>query len=431
MKWAYAIPVLGRWLLYAPFENAAALAGGVPSGGSPDPRALDFRPRPPRALDPLFLGIVPTRDCNMACVYCGFWPGRGSEARMDYRLATAAVRWLAENRLRRRRERLDIHFFGGEPLFAFDVVEVVVHAARRTAAERRLVPHFEVCTNGFLTESQADFVGDHFHTVILSLDGPPDIQNRYRRRKGSSESCEIVSRTGRILSERTAELCLRACVTQESVARMAEISEWFSREFRPAAVSWEILKPTPDSNRAGLRAPDPLVFASGFEASRRILESRGIRAVYAADLGPEPRFTFCPVGRDALLLTPDGRVSACYLPEEEWTARGMSLTIGRLGRDGNLRLSRGARPSIHRAVRNKPLCDGCFCRWSCAGGCHVHHSPPGRDIAGSDFCVQTRIITACSLLRKMGEDGIVDELLADRGALERLARRSTYAAGES
>jgi len=432
MTFSFAIPVLGKWLLSAPFSQSVALVNESARrravSAEPPP---DFHLRAPEELDPLFLGIIPTRDCNMACAYCGFRSSRGSGKHMDYALAAAAVRWLAETCLKRNKETLNVHFFGGEPLSAFDVVEVAVHSARRLAAENGLIPHFEVCTNGFLTDDQSRFVGDYFHTVILSFDGPPEFQNRNRRLKGRGESFETVARTARALGDGPAQLCLRVCVTRDSVARMPDMSLWFSREFRPGVVSWEVLKPTSRSGKAGLFPPDPYDFACGFIASRRILEQRGIRTVYAADVLPEPRYTFCPMGQDALVVTPDGRVNACYLPEEEWLGSGLDLTIGRMSSDSGLRLFSRARQKVFQHVRHKPGCDGCFCRWSCAGGCHVHHSAAGRDIRDSDFCLQTRIITACSLLQRMNEESLVDELLADRAALEKLARQPSYLVNQS
>jgi uncharacterized protein len=431
MTFSFAVPVLGDWLLSAPFSRTAALVNDrARRMAAPAGPAADFRLRAPKKLDPLFLGIIPTRGCNMACSYCGFRSARASAKPMDYAMAEAAVRWLAGNCRRRNKGTLNVHFFGGEPLYAFDVVEVAVHSARRLAAENGLVPHFEVCTNGFLSDAQTRFVGDYFHTVILSFDGPPEFQDRNRRLKGRDGSFDTVARTARALAEGPAQLCLRACVTHDSVSRMAEIATWFSREFRPSVVSWEVLRPTPQSRKARIFPPDPYAFARGFVASRRILEREGIRTVYAADLLPEPRFTFCPMGQDALVVTPEGRVNACYLPEEEWTESGLDLTIGRLDPQDGLDLFSAARRKIFHHVRNKPYCDGCFCRWSCAGGCHVQHTAPGRDVRASDFCIQTRIITACSLLQRLNEDSRVEALLSDRAALETLACQSSYLVGE-
>ena len=51
----------------------------------------------------------------------------------------------------------------------------------------------------------------------------------------------------------------------------------------------------------------------------------------------------------------------------------------------------------------------------------MNQTYPGCDDTYTDFCIQTRILTACLLLRELGEEAIVDELLADRAAMETLA----------
>jgi radical SAM protein with 4Fe4S-binding SPASM domain len=127
------------------------------------------------------------------------------------------------------------------------------------------------------------------------------------------------------------------------------------------------------------------------------------------------------VGRDALIVSPDGRVSGCYLPREEWRAQGLDLDVGALAGGGGLCLDDTAVQRVRELVLAKPRCRECFCRWSCAGGCHVHETPPGCPEVYSDFCVQTRIITACSLLDEMGLGGRVEPLLADRAALDVLS----------
>jgi hypothetical protein len=77
---------------------------------------------------------------------------------------------------------------------------------------------------------------------------------------------------------------------------------------------------------------------------------------------------------------------------------------------------------VRHLVTNKPGCQNCFCHWSCAGGCHVKHPQPG-DRRSDDYCIQTRIITACSLLIELGQDALVNDLLENRTAMETLAVR--------
>jgi len=73
-----------------------------------------------------------------------------------------------------------------------------------------------------------------------------------------------VAATARVLSASPAELCLRICVAQDNVEQLAETVDWFAQEFQPCSIDFETLQPTPESERAGLRPPDPYAFAAQF-----------------------------------------------------------------------------------------------------------------------------------------------------------------------
>jgi uncharacterized protein len=143
-----------------------------------------------------------------------------------------------------------------------------------------------------------------------------------------------------------------------------------------------------------------------------------VEPVYAAaDIGSR-RVSFCPVGQDVAIVSPDGSVSACYLLSRDWEARGLDLRFGWLG-EGVVHLDTQAVGAVRELnVWNKPFCDGCFCKWHCAGGCHVNHILPQEPGAYTDLCVQTRIIALRNILSAMGREDLVRALLDDRDALE-------------
>ena len=58
-----------------------------------------------------------------------------------------------------------------------------------------------------------------------------------------------------------------------------------------------------------------------------------------------------------------------------------------------------------------------------ADGCHVNHSFPGCSPGYDDFCIQTRLITACSLLDGLGLESMADEFALDQAEMQRLAVR--------
>jgi radical SAM protein with 4Fe4S-binding SPASM domain len=177
------------------------------------------------------------------------------------------------------------------------------------------------------------------------------------------------------------------------------------------------------ADKAGLRPPDPYLFATGAVQCQRIARDAGVDLAYAAALGVPPRKTFCPVGSDAAIVLPDGVIAACYLQPDEWTARGLELRYGYIDAAGEVHVDRAALQAVRTLPAHKPRCADCFCRFGCAGGCHVNQTYPGCAETYTDFCTQTRVLTATRLLQEIGADATAGALLADRQAMAALAVR--------
>jgi uncharacterized protein len=275
---------------------------------------------------------------------------------------------------------------------------------------------FEAATNGAYPPARARWVADHVDTVVLSLDGPEAVHDRHRPHRDGSGSFAQVLASARIFSTGPDDLCLRACVTDETVARMEETAAWFCRELRPGAVCFETLQPAGDSARAGLFAPDPWQFAASFLRAAEVLERLGVRPVYATADVEARRVSFCCPANDVPIVSPDGSIAACYLLERDWLAAGLDLSLGRLDPEGGACL----RPeAVERAralnVLARPSCSRCFCRWHCAGGCHVNH-PPADDY--DRLCIQTRAIALGRLLAGLGRTDLVAPLFDRVAGLE-------------
>jgi uncharacterized protein len=437
----FVVPVTDKFLLYAPRHKLTALVNGharqqlqqelldpigkLNSAVQPLFDRLQIPPVPSPPVKsgpfnkPLFLGILPTRNCNMRCRYCDFARPNSNNPSMTLSLARTAVNAYLKLLSESGQRRGEIHFFGGEPFYAAEVVHFVVEYAAMRAIQEGLTLHFEAITNGLYSQSRCQWIADHFDTVILSLDGPADIQNSYRPGRNGRFTFNTVARNARILSEGTAELVIRTCVTSQTVSRMPEIARWIGREFRPSAVCFENLTPSTLAEAAGIMPPDPFDFARHFIGAADILEPLGINTVLStADLSAS-RATFCPVGRDALIVSPDGVVNACYLLEETWQAEGLDMRLGWLNvSDERFEIEPAALARVRQLnVYNKPLCDHCFCRYHCAGGCHVNHRANGPLGHYDDLCLQTRLVTLGTLLRQLAQHDLLAEWLDDPAAL--------------
>jgi uncharacterized protein len=433
----HVLPVCGRWLLYNAATGAAALvnaaavrelaAGAAPAAlgladlESPEPSE---KPARNRAYTPRFLGLVTTRMCNLDCGYCGFRGGLAAGPCMEPKLAAAAIDWFASLCRDSGQPELSVHLFGGEPFLARDAVEVAVHRTRAVAVKSEMRPRLEAATNGCYGEAMARFIGDCFHVVALSLDGPPEIHNRHRPRPGGLPSYDNAAATAGILSESNCELILRVCVSQLNAGRMAETVAWFCENFQPSAVHFEPLQATPDSTAAGLLTPTPDQFAAGFVAAIEEGRPRGVGVGFSGStLGRHGGF--CPAANDGAIVSPDGRVSGCYLLEKEWRAQGLDLNTGYVDPSGLVRIDTHSVARIRETARLPYLCESCFCRNSCAGGCVVHHSHGGNLRERDGFCAATRMIAAALLLEDLGAGELGREMLLDAPSRARIVSQDS------
>jgi len=435
----FLVPVLDRWLLYAPLHGVAAVVNAaaardlqrrgavLPDGPVADlGRAVQSQPSDAPGpgsgeLCPSMLGLIPTRGCNLACAYCDFGSRLSARDAMPASMAVAAVDWMAGQMCRTGRRAVRVHFFGGEPFLEPDVVAVAVHRVRALAARHGLEPYVDASTSGVFDPGFCDFVGDYFNGIAVSLDGPPEVHDRVRARSGGQPTFEDVDRTILRLSEMPVELCLRICVTEQSVGELEDIVRWMIGRYSPSTVNIEPLTPGVESARAGLKPPDPYLFAAHCVAACKVEDETGVSVVYAAAERERPRVSFCPLGADAVIVSPNGRMSACYLPPQDWQAHGLDLDLGCIDQRGAVEIDEDAVERVRKVPLEKPRCVRCFCQWTCAGGCHVNETHPGCGLDYTPFCVQTRLVTACLLLRDAGCGDVADALLADRRALERLA----------
>lgn len=323
------------------------------------------------------------------------------------------------------KKRAEIHFFGGEPFYAEKVVHFAVEYARLQGAAAGIKIHFEAATNGIYNEARCRWIANQFDTIVLSLDGPADIQNCHRPAINGKDAFNIVTRSAHIFSESPLELIIRACVTSDTVERLPEIAQWISKEFRPSAVCFETLKESSLSREAGFEVPTPLAFARNFINAAQILERSGIEAVFStADLRNN-RASFCPVGKDALIISPDGTVDACYLLPEDWKRSGLNMQLGQLN-GASFEFDWDTLQQVRQlVVQNKPLCTDCFCRYHCAGGCHITNATSGLPGQYESACVQTRLVTIALLLREIGQEKLVEEWLSDSEALAVSAHQSS------
>ncbi|MBI2239261.1 MAG: radical SAM protein [Magnetospirillum gryphiswaldense] len=111
------------------------------------------------------LSLVLTERCNYRCPYC--YQSAHAGPAMGHNVIEAVVQALQISG-----SRPHIHFFGGEPLIVFDLLEYAVDRFNQIG-----VRDFSVTTNGsLLTPERASFLRARNFTVIVSMDGGSQAQ---------------------------------------------------------------------------------------------------------------------------------------------------------------------------------------------------------------------------------------------------------------
>jgi len=438
----FAVPVFGDWIVHAPLHRLTAMCGeGVLSApaelrdakgtGKLGQLARGLR-RPPRRVPPLrtgpfrpeFLGLIPTRSCNLGCRYCAFGASESAGTTLPEAMALDAVDWMAEMLRSQPGAPLAVDFFGGEPTVAPGVMRAVVDRVHETARARRIPHRIEMATNGYFTPGIRDFLGDTIDFIVVSLDGPAEVHDLHRPLRGGQGSYRIVAKNTAALSSSAAHLTVRASVTRATVGRMAEFAHGFCKAFKPSCLNFEPLRPTPESEAAGFSPPNPWDFARAMHWATRAAAVHGVPCVYASAAVDRVRSAFCPIGKDVPIVCPDGAVHACYMLERDWSEAGLDLRLGHMAAAGErLQVDDASVARVRRLCALAPECRSCFCRWHCAGGCLLNMHGTSRKDGPSDFCVQTRILCACRLLDGLGRPDLADRLAEDREAQEALVLR--------
>ncbi|MDY0150720.1 MAG: radical SAM protein [Candidatus Cloacimonas sp.] len=371
-------------------------------------------------FNPCFLGIVLSRRCNMKCSYCNFEPNTSPKEKVDLDKALALIDYFVNLKKKQGHSSCAIEFFGGEPFVEDNLISIIVHRSRYLGSMLGINPCFSAVTNGYLTPKQRVFIEDYFDSIVVSCDGFMQHHNRNRKLVNGKSSYRKVFATMKQFSKADIEFAIRCCVTKDSVHDMADMAEWFCTEFKPDLVNFEVLTENAETIEAGISAPAPDDFAINLVKSWRILEKHNVKYSYAPVSLQNLNISTCPVGNDALILHPDGVLASCYLGKDEWQNERIDFSLGEVGSDGVVSIDIDKVFGMREHVQNKPICDDCFCRFSCAGNCHVNTLVASKGEEKSSFCKQTRIITACELLHNMNLLDLEQQFLANHEALHLL-----------
>lgn len=336
----------------------------------------------------LELILMPSMACNLACRYC-YVLDKHSDV-MDIELAKSAIRQVVAANDAAVPTR--VYWHGAEPLMAG--LRFYRDICEWTRAEYGLdaIQH-SIQTNGLLLNDEwYDFFIENHVTTGISLDGPPDLHNRWRVTRNGRGTFDLVFE--KIMAARQKKLYfdVLCVVTRPTLDQADELWDFFWQHkidfgFEPVVPENEWM-----AQELGLDARAYGEFAIHlfdrwfFQPERRLRMVAPLHHVLKAILsGGNSVCTFSEnCGRHYLTVDTAGDVYPCILFAGSPAAAYGNLRVDSL--DVILTSSR-RQAVLTRRARNFAPCAGC--RWLalCQGGCPYHAAKQhGRTNAPDLFC---------------------------------------------
>jgi uncharacterized protein len=322
-------------------------------------------------------------DCNLRCRYCFAGTGEylGKRSLMSPEVGKRAIDFLIENSGSRR--NLEVDFFGGEPLMNFETVKEIVRYARSREEESGKRFRFTITTNLLLLDREKrDFINEHMHNAVLSIDGRREVNDAMRRRvDGTGCYDRILPIAKSMVEEREGkDYYIRGTFTRYNLDFGEDVLHLADQGFDQISV-----EPVVASADSGLDIREEDIPAAcaeyerlALEYARRRKEGRGFNFFhFMLDLEGGPcaakRFRGCGSGTEYLAVTPEGDLYPChqFVGHEEFL---LGSVFGGLNENPVREMFRECN------VQTKPECRACWAKFYCSGGCAANAHKFNNDI---------------------------------------------------
>ena len=162
---------------------------------APTPKVIPLAPFP---LTTMVLNV--TNQCNLSCEYCYEY---GEDKIVDTEngrqpkfMSEQTARDSVDFMLRESGDNKVAHvtFFGGETLLNFPVLQKTIAYARQRGAELGKQVDFSLTTNGTLLKPDViEFLAENQVGVTISIDGPKEVQDKFRVFHNGTGSYDVVA----------------------------------------------------------------------------------------------------------------------------------------------------------------------------------------------------------------------------------------------
>ena len=170
--------------------------------------------------------------CNLNCEYCFYLEKQalfsaGEQYRMSDNVLSAFIKKYITSQ---PTPMVEFVWQGGEPtLLGIDFFKRVIELQRPFKKQKTISNSLQ--TNGtLLTDEWCAFLKKNNFMVGISIDGPQEIHDRYRRDRKGNGTFDQVMRGLRLLQKHKVDYNVLACVARETAARPLDVYRFFRDE---------------------------------------------------------------------------------------------------------------------------------------------------------------------------------------------------------
>lgn len=347
-----------------------------------------------RAIRKLVINV--TQICNLRCTYCaagGDGTYGAAQTKINVEKTLPQLKFFLDKL--ENGESFQINFLGGEPLLYPEGIREIGRYVQLAIAGRNIAPRFSIVTNGTLiTEENLELLCELKAQVTVSLDGPPEINDRVRPGKnGQGSTAAVVQGIQQLVlaKDRLQSVALHGVFSADNL----EIFEAyrFYKTLNVDRYDFTFAVGDNDTNSnfrfiSQMNLIAKLAYQEGGEAELRKI---GTFDQYFRSLDSQYRSeNHCGAGKSFLMIDAKNNLFTC-----PWDVNDRKEMVG-----SGTELNEEKMAEYEGSLIDKNNCQTCWARYLCGGGCmYIHKQSSGnKNKKDGQFCYRTRSLVMTTLL---------------------------------
>lgn len=336
-----------------------------------------------------------TQICNLHCTYCaagGDGTYGGPMKRISVEKTLPQLQFLLAKLS--PGETFQVTYLGGEPLLYPEGIRLLASFLDEEALRLQIKIKHRIVTNGTLLSAEnVELLASLKAHVVVSIDGPPEVNDISRPMKGQQSSTALVIdglRRLQVIKHRLGSFRLSGVFGKTNL-KLVEAYEFY-RSFGADHYDFNFDHDETNPDLAlGFAREFEKVVARAFEVGgekelRRIVT---IDRVFS-NLDEQNRvLNYCGAGKNFVMIDSKNNVFPCV-----WSPNKASEALG-----SGTYISESKRAEFEKPLMEKQGCNTCWARFLCGGGCsYVHEKASGsKSIPAEVFCFQSRYLISLAI----------------------------------